>query len=90
MAASFKVQSADDVTQITQDLLAKLHDPYTRLLQSDEDTALAAEEEGKVMRGHFGGLLKMERYIFAGTLAHTSIKEPPLCNFSGRNIRSHS
>jgi hypothetical protein len=48
LGASFKTSSAGEVTQITRDLLAKLHDPYTRLLQAEEDAALAAEEEGKV------------------------------------------
>lgn len=48
LAASFKVRDAGEVTQITQDLLAQLGDPYTRLLQDDERAALAAEEEGKV------------------------------------------
>lgn len=48
LAASFKTRSAGEVTQITRDLLAKLQDPYTRLLQAEEDAALAAEEEGKV------------------------------------------
>lgn len=48
LAATFKASNAGDVTQITRDLLAKLDDPYTRLLQEEEETALAAEEEGKV------------------------------------------
>lgn len=48
LAASFKAKSADEVTQITRDLLAQLDDPYTRLLQEEEEEALAAEEEGKV------------------------------------------
>lgn len=48
LAASFKTRSAGEVTQITRDLLAKLQDPYTRLLQAEEGAAIAAEEEGKV------------------------------------------
>jgi hypothetical protein len=48
LAASFKAKSAGEVTQITRDLLAQLDDPYTRLLQQEEEDALAAEEEGKV------------------------------------------
>lgn len=48
LAASFKAANAGEVTQLTRDLLAKLDDPYTRLLQEEEDAALAAEEEGKV------------------------------------------
>jgi hypothetical protein len=36
------------VTDITNQLLAKLGDPYTRLLQGDDATALEAQEEGKV------------------------------------------
>jgi hypothetical protein len=48
LGASFKAQDAAEVTQINRDLLAKLDDPYTRLLREEEDAALAAEEEGKV------------------------------------------
>ncbi len=50
-AASFKAKDAAGVTQINRDLLAKLDDPYTRLLREEEDAALAAEEEGKVGEG---------------------------------------
>jgi hypothetical protein len=48
LAASFKASSASEVTDITNQLLAKLGDPYTRLLQGDDATALEAQEEGKV------------------------------------------
>jgi hypothetical protein len=48
LAASFKASSAAEVTDITNQLLAKLGDPYTRLLQGDDATALEAQEEGKV------------------------------------------
>jgi hypothetical protein len=48
LAASFKAKDAADVAQLTQELLAQLGDPYTRLLQGDDAAALAAEEQGKV------------------------------------------
>lgn len=48
LAASFKAGDAAEVTSITRGLLEKLDDPYTRLLQEEEDAALTAEEEGKV------------------------------------------
>lgn len=48
MAASFKAGSAAEVADITNQLLGKLGDPYTRLLQGDDATALEAQEEGKV------------------------------------------
>lgn len=51
MAASFKAADALGVRDINRELLAKLGDPYTRLLQSDEQDALAAEEEGRVSGG---------------------------------------
>lgn len=48
LAASFKASSAAEVAGVTNQLLAKLGDPYTRLLQGDDATALEAQEEGKV------------------------------------------
>lgn len=48
MGASFKAKDAEEVTQLTRDLLAKLNDSYTRLLSDKEKDALAAEEEGRV------------------------------------------
>lgn len=48
LAASFQAKDAAGVAAITRDLLASLGDPYTRLLQGDEEAALTAEQEGKV------------------------------------------
>jgi hypothetical protein len=48
LAESFKAGSAAEVTDITNKLLGRLGDPYTRLLQGDDATALEAQEEGKV------------------------------------------
>jgi hypothetical protein len=50
LAASFKATDAQGVTTITDELLASLGDPFTRLLQpgSEEAAVLQAEQEGKV------------------------------------------
>jgi hypothetical protein len=52
LAASFKAGSAAEVTDLTNQLLGKLGDPYTQLLQGDDATALEAQEEGKVSGMH--------------------------------------
>eukprot|EP00775_Hariotina_reticulata_P013314 gene13314-13443_t len=54
LAASFKARNAADVAELTQELLAQLGDPYTRLLQGDDAAALAAEEQGKGTRQWLG------------------------------------
>ncbi|KAF6262621.1 hypothetical protein COO60DRAFT_600078 [Scenedesmus sp. NREL 46B-D3] len=54
LAASFKASSAAEVAGVTNQLLAKLGDPYTRLLQGDDATALEAQEEGKIVATGLG------------------------------------
>ncbi|WIA22215.1 hypothetical protein OEZ85_004545 [Tetradesmus obliquus] len=54
LAASFKARSAAEVADITNQLLGKLGDPYTRLLQGDDATALEAQEEGKIVASGLG------------------------------------
>jgi hypothetical protein len=90
LAASFKASSPDEVEALTQQLLASLGDPYTRLLLtgSGDAAAFAAEAEGKV-HGWLGAYVHGLVLVMVVVYAYTHCMYCAMSASSSKNWRQH-